>query len=73
MLSTSFPDTSKISAVLESFEQSVNYDEFGNTLKDISTTEYECSCSFYDGETMDNPSSTEGIIIFVLMVLNTLL
>lgn len=62
MLSSSFTDMAKISAGLETFEQSVKYDEFGNTLKDASTSgDYEYSGSLYDGETIGDPSITEGI------------
>ena len=63
MLSSTFTEVTRISAVLEAeSEESVNYDEFGNTLKDASTTEYEDSCSLYECETIDelDQSSTEG-------------
>ena len=66
MLSSNFIEKTKISSVLETSEQSVNYDEFGNTLKDASSTEYEDSCSLEDCENIDDPSVTEGIKRYTL-------
>lgn len=55
-----------MSSVLETSDQSVNYDKFGNTLKDASSTEYEDSCSLDDCENIDDPSITEGIKRYTL-------
>ena len=76
MLSSNFTEIAIISAIVEGESSEIDdttsakYDEFGNTLKDISTTEYEDSCSLYDCESSheNEETITEGILLYEYIV-----
>lgn len=66
MLSSTFTEMAKVSA-----SEIDKYDEFGNTLKDASTTEYEDSCSLYDCESFEenDETNTEGTVYSVEFII----
>lgn len=66
MLNSTFIDIPNVSSICENDKIGIKYDKFGNTVQDLSGTEYEDSCAFYDDcESENEPTNTEGIEQFL--------